>query len=273
MILFVLFWGGLLIFFIKSVKTGSRLLSVTLPLHKSRSGSVRSTDVCERGRERSLEVRSVRSARKPKYTVAQAESRSASSCDAFYLSTGEKPDSINVSLKSQEVIRFCFSKRNIFQPRLDSGNNFLLCCKTFSRRYPRSLEQLHTCMVFSRFFTEKVTNNAGPKFMCLSSSLFVTYFLAVYQKPTNVLYFPLSIMSILLVSLRKVKPYPFPRQTKLICDSECVTRPLWIHSNRLTLSVFHEQLTTICKTEKRLHFLLISSSIPLKSFTLKRTRP
>lgn len=30
--------------------------------------------------------------------------------------------------------------------------------------------------------------------MCLSSSLFVTYFLAVYQKPTNFLYFPLSIM-------------------------------------------------------------------------------
>lgn len=114
------------------------------------------------------------------YAAAQAEHRSASGCNAFYLSTGEKPDSINLSQKSQEVIRFCFSKRNIFQPRLDSGNNVLLCCKTFPRRYPRSLKQLHTCMVFSRFFTEKVTNNAGPKFMCLSSSLFVTYFLAVY---------------------------------------------------------------------------------------------
>lgn len=114
------------------------------------------------------------------YAAAQAERRSASGCNAFYLSTGEKPDSINLSQKSQEVIRFCFSKRNIFQPRLDSGNNVPLCCKTFPRRYPRSLKQLHTCMVFSRFFTEKVTNNAGPKFMCLSSSLFVTYFLAVY---------------------------------------------------------------------------------------------
>lgn len=62
------FGGGLLIFFIKSVKTGSRLLSVTLPLHKSRSGSVTSTDVCERERGRSLEVRAVRSARKAKYT-------------------------------------------------------------------------------------------------------------------------------------------------------------------------------------------------------------
>lgn len=118
----------------------------------------------------------------------------ASGSNAFYLSTGEKPDSINMSQKSQEVIRFCFTTRKIFQPRLDSGNNVPLCCKTSSRRYPRSLEQFHTCMVFSRFFTEKVTNNAGPKFMCLSSSLFVTYFLAVYQKPTNFLYFPLSIM-------------------------------------------------------------------------------
>lgn len=65
---FLFFFWGLLIFFIKSVKTGSRLLSVTLPLHKSRSGSVTSSDVCERERERSLEVRSVRSDRKAKYT-------------------------------------------------------------------------------------------------------------------------------------------------------------------------------------------------------------
>lgn len=86
------------------------------------------------------------------YAAAQAERRSASGCNAFYLSTGEKPDSINLS---QEVIRFCFSKRNIFQPRLDSGNNVPLCCKTFPRRYPRSLEQLHTCMVFPGFLLKK----------------------------------------------------------------------------------------------------------------------
>lgn len=65
---FLFFFWGLLIFFIKSVKTGLRLLSVTLPLHNSSSGSVTSTDVCERERERSLEVRSVRSARKAKST-------------------------------------------------------------------------------------------------------------------------------------------------------------------------------------------------------------
>lgn len=53
--------------------------------------------------------------------------------------------------------------------------------------------------------------------MCLSSSLFVTYFLAVYQKPTNFLYFPLSVMLRACfprvsqsVSFRKVKPYPSP---------------------------------------------------------------
>lgn len=33
--------------------------------------------------------------------------------------------------------------------------------------------------------------------MCLSSSLFVTYFLAVYQKPTNFLYFPRVSQSVL----------------------------------------------------------------------------
>lgn len=132
---FLFFFCGLLIFFIKSVKTGSRLLSVTLPLHNSSSGSVTGTRAIARG-----QVCQKRSEGEI-YAAAQAERRSASSCDAFYLSTGDKPDSINVS---QEVIRFCFSKRNIFQPRLDSGNNVPLCCKTFPRRYPRSLEQLHT---------------------------------------------------------------------------------------------------------------------------------
>lgn len=44
---FLFFFWGLLIFYIKSVKTGSRLLSVTLPLHNSSSGSVTSTDVCD----------------------------------------------------------------------------------------------------------------------------------------------------------------------------------------------------------------------------------
>lgn len=51
----------------------------------------------------------------------------------------------------------------IFDPCLDSGNHVFV-----------TVTQTVTCS-FSRFFTTKVTNNAGPKFMCLSSSLFVTY--------------------------------------------------------------------------------------------------
>lgn len=224
------------------MKTGSRLLSVTLPLHNSSSGSVTGTRAIARGR------RNIRSRASRTLICFQLQR---------FLFINRRKARLHKRV-TQEVIRFCFSKRNIFQPRLDSGNNVPLCCKTFPRRYPRSLGNSYTRVWF---FTEKVTNNAGPKLMCLSSSLFVTYFLAVYQKPTNFLYFPLSIMlrvcfsrvpqSVPFVSLRKVKPYPFPRQTRLICDSECVTGPLWIHSNRLTLSVFHELLqidATICKT-------------------------
>lgn len=81
-----------------------------------------------------------------------------------------------------------------------------------------------TCIWFFQvFYYTKVTNNAGPKFMCLSSSLFVTYFLAVYQKPTSCsLHFP-SLLQVwethacpavrsrfVLFKTQKVKPYPFP---------------------------------------------------------------
>lgn len=65
------------------------------------------------------------------YAAAQAERRSASGCNAFYLSTGEKPDSINLSQKSQEVIRFCFSKRNIFQPVLTQATTFRCVVRHF----------------------------------------------------------------------------------------------------------------------------------------------
>lgn len=192
--LLFLFVGVCWVYFcFRSVKTGSRLLSVTLPLHNSSSGSV----MCANGKVNYTRPPS----RAPNLLPAAI---------AFYLSTGEKPDSIKRVTEVTSHSFFCFSKRHIFQPRLDSGNKTFRCVvKHLVSR--RSLEQLHTCMVF--YWKKKVTNNAGPKFMCLSSSLFVTYFPGCISETNKRLVF--STLSAVLF-FGKVKPYPFPTQLAIL---------------------------------------------------------
>ncbi len=147
---FLFFFGGLLIFFIKSVKTGSRLLSVTLPLHNSSSGSVTGTRAIARGRRN---IRS-RASRTPICFQLQC-----------FLFINRRKARLHKHV-TQEVIRFCFSKRNIFQPRLDSGNNVPLCCKTFPRRYPRSLGNSYTRVWFFPGFLLKKSQIMQDQSLC-----------------------------------------------------------------------------------------------------------
>lgn len=114
-----------MIFFIKSVKTGSRLLSVTLPLHNSSSGSVTSTDVCER--ERSLEDGSVGRVREGKYMQPRSRAPICSRLRCFLFINRRKA---RLHKRVTEVIHFCFSKRNMF-PTLTQATTFRCVVRHF----------------------------------------------------------------------------------------------------------------------------------------------